>query len=164
MDATPAHTEDGHFVIVSGRRWRATDPLIPDDLRSELVAELMAARRAVRSDPAAARPRVHDAKIALGERGEPWWVEGTEAGREKRLAAAIRTLLRHRDADKTICPSEAARIVGGSGWRRLMDSARSVAEDLTCGGTVRILQRGHEVDPQTVRGPIRIGRGPNWDI
>jgi hypothetical protein len=24
-------TEDGHFVVISGRRWRATDPAIPED-------------------------------------------------------------------------------------------------------------------------------------
>ena len=66
-------TPDGRYLIVSGRRWRATDPAIPEPLRQELVNELMAARRLVRSDPDTARPRVQDAKVALGERGEPWW-------------------------------------------------------------------------------------------
>ena len=66
-------TDSGRYVIIDGRRWRATDPSIPEQLRAELVAELMSARRLVRVNPGAARPRVNDAKIALGERGEPWW-------------------------------------------------------------------------------------------
>ncbi|MGC4938138.1 hypothetical protein [Kribbella sp. DT2] len=64
-------TEDGRYLIVSGRRWRAADPAIPESLRRELVSELMAARRLVRDDPEVARPRVQDAKVALGERGDP---------------------------------------------------------------------------------------------
>jgi hypothetical protein len=77
----PEKTPDGHYVIIDGRRWRATDPSIPEERRRDLVAELMAARRAVgaakREDDGeaekAARARVHAAKVALGERGEPWW-------------------------------------------------------------------------------------------
>lgn len=77
----PEHTPDGRYVIVDGRRWRATDPSIPEERRQELVNELMDARRAVgaakrATDPdaeAAARRRVHAAKVALGERGPKWW-------------------------------------------------------------------------------------------
>jgi hypothetical protein len=68
-------------VIIDGRRWRATDPSIPEERRKELVGELMSARRAVaaakrNSDSGAeraARDRVHAAKVALGERDDPWW-------------------------------------------------------------------------------------------
>ncbi|WP_194239543.1 hypothetical protein [Pseudactinotalea terrae] len=73
-------TESGHHIVINGRRWRATDPSIPASLRDELVSALMAARRAVRSDESA-RPAVHDAKVALGERGEPWWEPTTPEGR-----------------------------------------------------------------------------------
>lgn len=74
-------TPDGHYVIINGRRWRATDPSLPEERRQELVDELMSARRAVaaakRSDDAVAereaRDRVHAAKVALGERGPKWW-------------------------------------------------------------------------------------------
>lgn len=156
------HTDDGRFIVVDGRRWRATDPSIPENLRSELVAELMSARRAVRTDPETARPRVQDAKVALGERGEPWWDEASETGRRTRLAAAIRTLLRHRAPEATICPSDAARVVGGADWRLLMDDARSVAAELHEQRTVQIQQGGSAVDPASARGPIRIARGPDW--
>jgi hypothetical protein len=79
----PERTPDGHHVVIDGRRWRATDPSIPEERRQELVGELMSARSAVghakrRKDAdaeAAARARVHAAKVALGERGPRWWDE-----------------------------------------------------------------------------------------
>ena len=90
MERTP----DGHFVIVDGRRWRATDPAIPEDVAAELRRELMAGRRgvgaALRSGDVEAeriaRARVHGAKTALGERGTPWW-EQTDAERRARWEA-----------------------------------------------------------------------------
>ena len=76
-------TPDGRYVVIDGRRGRASDPGLPEERRQELVNELMAARRAVGAakragDGAAeraARDRVHAAKVALGERGTPWWIE-----------------------------------------------------------------------------------------
>lgn len=77
----PERTPDGRYIIVNGRRWRASDPNLPPDRRQELVAALMQARRDVArakrlSDAELerdARRRVHAAKVALGERGQPWW-------------------------------------------------------------------------------------------
>ena len=79
----PERTPDGRYIVVDGRRWRTTDPGIPEERRAELVKELMSARSAVgwakrRNDAEAekaARARVHAAKVALGERGAPWWEE-----------------------------------------------------------------------------------------
>jgi hypothetical protein len=79
----PERTPDGRYIIVDGRRWRASDPGLSEERRTELVGELMDARRAVGAakraeDPKAekaARARVHAAKVALGERGTPWWEE-----------------------------------------------------------------------------------------
>lgn len=76
-------TPDGHHVVIDGRKWRATDPSIPEERRKALVSELMSARSAVghakrRGDAIAeraARDRVHAAKVALGERGPRWWPE-----------------------------------------------------------------------------------------
>ncbi|HWS35776.1 MAG TPA: DUF3253 domain-containing protein [Actinoplanes sp.] len=154
-------SEDGRYVIVDGRRWRATDPAVPEALRQELVNELMAARRLVRTDPGAGRPRVQDAKVALGERGDPWW-EPTPDGSRVRLAAAVRSLLRHRSPDATICPSDAARIAGGESWRDLMDDAREVAAELAREGTIAVRQKGADVDVTSVSGPVRLARGPDW--
>ncbi len=43
-----------------------------------------------------ARQRVNDAKVALGERGDPWW-DPTPSGQRTRLAATMQSLLRHRE-------------------------------------------------------------------
>jgi hypothetical protein len=40
-------TPDGRYVVIDGRRWRATDPLLPEDVAAELRTQLMSARRAV---------------------------------------------------------------------------------------------------------------------
>lgn len=156
------HTEDGRYIVVRGRRWRATDPSIPDKLRAELVSALMTGRRLVRTEGDAARVMVHDAKVALGERGDRWW-EPTEEGTRKRLAATIRTLLRSR-GEGSICPSDAARTVGGERWRELMETARRVALDLRADGVVAILQRGEAVTGTEVRGPVRIVAGDALDF
>lgn len=152
-------TEDGRYIVVNGRKWRATDPSIPDQLESQLVKELMNARRLVKTEGDAVRYRVHDAKVALGERGEPWW-EPTLEGRKRRLEATIRALLRSRDGT-TICPSEAARVVGGDNWRDLMDLSREVAGELATAGVVVITQKGKEIDLDSVSGPVRLAPGAN---
>ena len=77
----PERTPDGRYVVIDGRRWRASDPTLPEARRKALVRELMSARSAVgwakrRGDAdaeRAARARVHAAKVALGERGPAWW-------------------------------------------------------------------------------------------
>lgn len=85
------HTEDGHHVVIDGRKWRATDPLIPEDDAAVLRRWLMAARRDVGTAKragdsgreAAARSRVHAAKTALGERGPAWWEQDEDARRDR---------------------------------------------------------------------------------
>lgn len=84
------HTDDGRYIVVDGRRWRATDPLIPDERRSALQSVLMAWRREVRRTDGsrAARDGVQAAKVALGERGTPWW-EQSDAERRARWEAEV---------------------------------------------------------------------------
>jgi hypothetical protein len=77
---------------------------------------------------------------------------------DRALEAAIVDLLERRAAAATICPSEAARVVGGDGWRDLMEPARAAARRLTAAGAVEITQGGRVVDPSTARGPIRVRR------
>jgi hypothetical protein len=50
--------------------WRLSNPALDPGIRSELVRELMDARR--KRD----RARVDAAKRALGERGPVWWTDG----------------------------------------------------------------------------------------
>lgn len=90
----PELTDDGHHLIIDGRKWRATDPAIPEQRRAELVRILMAWRREVRrakgtADEASARAGVQAAKVALGERGTPPWWEQSEAQRRARWEAEV---------------------------------------------------------------------------
>jgi hypothetical protein len=89
-------TPDGRYVVLDGRRWRATDPELPEQVAAQLRSQLMSARRAVgaalraedRVAERAARDRVQRAKTALGERGTPWW-EQTSAERRARWQAGL---------------------------------------------------------------------------
>lgn len=93
---TPELTPDGHHVVIDGRRWRATDPLIPEAVATQLRHQLMDARRAVgaalrakdKDAEAAARQNVQRAKVALGERGTPWW-EQTDSERAARWQSGL---------------------------------------------------------------------------
>jgi hypothetical protein len=66
-----------------------------------------------------------------------------------------------RGADKTVCPSEVARALGGphpDGWGPLMKPVRRVAVRLTRAGRVAILRKGRPVDdPEDFRGIYRLG-------
>lgn len=168
---TPAvpSTEGDRHIVVDGRRWRATDPAIPAPLRTELVGELMAARRAVRAARgdevavAAARRRVHDAKVALGERGAPWWEPAPAEKHRERVAATVRALLRHRPVGATICPSDVARAVSSPDWRPALPTVRAVAVEQAGDDEIVVLQRGAPVpSPADARGPLRYGRGASF--
>jgi hypothetical protein len=93
-----------------------------------------------------------DARRAAGAAPEP-----TGASTRGRLGAAIVALTTHRSPDRTICPSDAARAVGGESWRSLMAEARDAARALAAEGRVEIIQRGERLDPtREWRGPVRI--------
>lgn len=89
----PERTPDGRYVVIDGRRWRATDPDIPEERAAELRRVLMAWRREVRrtkgtDEERTSRDGVQAAKVALGERGNPWW-EQTDAERRARWEADV---------------------------------------------------------------------------
>ncbi|MFC8228309.1 hypothetical protein [Streptomyces sp. NPDC057287] len=105
----PERTPDGRYIVVKGRRWRATDPGIPEDIAAGLRRHLMSARRAVGAarraeDEAAeraARSRVQTAKVALGERGTPWWDQSPAERCERwTKGAAELEAARRDDADE----------------------------------------------------------------
>lgn len=78
---------------------------------------------------------------------------------EQRLETAILDLLAQRRAGASICPSDAARLVGSQvDWRELMEPARQAAGRLVSSGEVEITQGGRVVDLATAVGPIRIRR------
>ena len=92
-DAGPERTPDGRYIIVDGVLWRATDPALPEKERQQLVNRLMDARRAVgaarragdEGAEKAARAQVHEAKVALGERGPVWWNDGAPDFTRRRI-------------------------------------------------------------------------------
>ena len=77
------------------------------------------------------------------------------------LEAAILELLTERGPGKTICPSEAAKLVGGKDtrrdWEGLMEPAREAARRLAKAGRLRVTQKGKVVDATEAKGPIRLG-------
>ncbi|ALU68449.1 MULTISPECIES: DUF3253 domain-containing protein [Rhodococcus erythropolis group] len=75
---------------------------------------------------------------------------------EKELAAKIRELLSARSAESSICPSDVARAAAPDNWRPLMEPVREAARHMVADGEVQITQGGEVVDPESVRGPIRI--------
>ncbi len=82
----PVLTPDQRYIIVRGRLWRAANPHLPAEVRTQLVGQLMDARREVKAAQqqgdqtrlTAARAAVDKAKIALGERGPVWWTDGAK--------------------------------------------------------------------------------------
>lgn len=86
------------------------------------------------------------------------------------LETAILSLLAERAADgdksKTICPSEAAKLVSGHArdkdkatrrdWEALMEPARAAARRLAVANKIDITQHGAAVNPATAKGPIRL--------
>ncbi|MGD0443173.1 MAG: DUF3253 domain-containing protein [Edaphobacter sp.] len=93
------------------------------------------------------------------------------------LEQAILALLAERTADgdksKTICPSEAAKLVAGNvggrylsarekerstrrDWEALVEPARTAARRLVAQNKIVITQHNQIVDPATAKGPIRL--------
>ena len=77
---------------------------------------------------------------------------------DEKLTRTIVELLDARAASATICPSEAAKAVGGDDWRDLMQPARDAAHERVERGEVEVTQKGEVVDVTTARGPVRIRR------
>ncbi|MFE1666108.1 biopolymer transporter Tol [Microbacterium sp. P02] len=98
-DSPDPATDDERWLIVGGRRWRRTDPSLPEPVVAALKSHLGrgrsgvgAAKRQGDDDAvAASRRRVGLAKHGLGERGPYWWDE-PEPARLERAREALREL------------------------------------------------------------------------
>ncbi|MBP0463264.1 MULTISPECIES: DUF3253 domain-containing protein [Neoroseomonas] len=76
---------------------------------------------------------------------------------EPAIREAILALVAERGAEKSICPSEAARALDPEGWRSLMTRVRREAVRLAQEGRIDILRKGKQVDPGAeIRGVIRL--------
>ena len=125
MRSGPSATPDGRYIVVRGRLWRCANPALDRQTRDRLTHELMDARRAkgaamrAGDDAAqkAARARVDAAKVALGERGPPWWTDGApdlnrRMAKNTPYAAWWSGLAGSNDADRAV---DAPSIVGRAG-------------------------------------------------
>ena len=72
----------------------------------------------------------------------------------------ILKLVAERGAGKTICPSEAARAIGGAQWRDIMPTIHAAAKELAEGGAVELRQSGLQCGTEGIVGPYRIA-GPS---
>lgn len=136
-----SHSEDAalaHVVRAAGFSWLATD-------RTRVVTS---ARRQGRAQHGFAQflRRLDATTERLGD----------VAAVEAQLRQAVLDLAEQRAPDRTLCPSEAARVVDPDGFRELTVLARAVACRLADEGLVEVTQRGVRVDGLRARGPVRI--------
>jgi hypothetical protein len=98
-DSAAGSAESDRWLVIDGRRWRRTDPSLPDEIVAALTSHLGRGRSGVRVAKreedaeaiATARRRVDLAKHGLGERGTYWW-DMTEEERLDRAHEALRQL------------------------------------------------------------------------
>ena len=89
-------------------------------------------------------------------------VEFNGSGREaisasdRDIRESILEHVKQRGSEKTVCPSEVARAIGGAEWRDLMPQIRLVAAELVDEGLIRVTRQGVDVDPYNPGGPIRL--------
>ena len=76
------------------------------------------------------------------------------------VEAAILRLTDLRGPDKSICPSEAARALDDD-WQGLLGDVRRAAVGLAKAGRIDILRKGQPIDPDQVRGVIRLRMRPS---
>jgi hypothetical protein len=75
----------------------------------------------------------------------------------ERAETVILELLGRRAPGKTICPSEAARVLGGDEeFRALMPLVRDAARALVAARRIEVTQAGRPVDLDAARGAIRL--------
>ncbi len=73
------------------------------------------------------------------------------------VARAILALVDARGPDRSICPSEAARaLASGDAWRGRLGEVRREAVRLAREGRIAILRKGKPIDPDEIRGVVRL--------
>lgn len=78
---------------------------------------------------------------------------------DDQIEETILRLAGARSEGRTICPSEAARALGGDkpeGWGPLMQPIRKVAVSMMKQGRIVITRKGRPVDPDDFKGVYRL--------
>jgi len=155
----------GRFVV-SGRRVPRTGGVIVargDDRRE--IEEIAAGDPFVTGGVATVEiVQFRASQVADGFDPSPGRVSGPVDPTREQAEAAILDLLARRDPGKTICPSDAARALGGDvGFRPLMPLVRDAARALVAARRIEVTQSGTPVDLDTARGAIRLRTLPPAD-
>ncbi|KGE14487.1 DUF3253 domain-containing protein [Sphingobacterium deserti] len=95
--------------------------------------------------------------------GGPWahkkgFDAAEQLSREKNISQTILTTTAARGSEKSVCPSEIARMLYPEDWREHMKDVVDVAISLHHQGKVIITQKGVAIDVNHIKGPIRIKR------
>jgi len=80
---------------------------------------------------------------------------------EDPIETAILSLVEQRGAEKSICPSEAAREVFPEDWQNRMRHVRNAAIHLAREGKIVILRKGKPVDHENFKGVYRLALAPD---
>lgn len=77
---------------------------------------------------------------------------------------AILSTLAARGPQKSICPTEAARILAGNppdeSWRKCLAPVKLAAQRLAREGKIQILRKGKPISPDVLHGVIRLRLAP----
>ena len=76
--------------------------------------------------------------------------------RDEEAEAAILRLVGERGPDRSICPTDAARLLDSAAWRAQLGRVRAAAMSLAEAGRIEILRKGKPVGLDAVRGVIRL--------
>ena len=72
------------------------------------------------------------------------------------IRSRIMALLSAHGPDRSATPTDVARELDPENWRRYLKPVRHAAADLARAGQIEILRKGKRVDPDNVRGVIRL--------
>ena len=76
------------------------------------------------------------------------------------IESAIFETLAEAKAGGSVTPEDVARRMDPEGWRRAIPRVKAVAVGLARGGRLEILRKGKPVDPEQVKGVIRLRLPP----
>jgi hypothetical protein len=72
------------------------------------------------------------------------------------ITDAMLRIAAERGPEKSLCPTDVARAVSTENWRPLLGAVRKVAADLARQGKIEILRKGKPINPDEMRGVIRL--------
>jgi len=72
------------------------------------------------------------------------------------ITDAMLRIAAERGTEKSMCPTDVARAVSAENWRPLLGAVRKVAADLARQGKIEILRKGKPINPDDMRGVIRL--------